>query len=245
MEQFDICCVMSSDNQLHLSSYQSSVITNNSTTSTAALHLEDAIAVIRDIAEGESGLLPEEEAFAPADLMASEEDNENIGSNDFTTTTYSSHVTAIETACTYPTIQDYLTKPPSIELESAQPGTSQQFASPMSVAPYWGEVSPSLDTHQNRYLSTYPASPQSNLAPYSSPYYGRSASVSPSLIAGLSPSSPSYKFQRTVISPYGINSRLSTKNYIFNYPKISRKSRKHFMFSACEYSHIKVGYCVK
>lgn len=234
-------------------SYHSSVITNNTnivtqsstTFTTNNLHLEDAIAVIRDIAaaEGQSGLLPEEEAFVPADLMASEEDNENISGNDFTTTTYSSQVSAIDTSCSFASVQDYLTKPPSIELESAaQPGSSQQFLSATSITPYWGEGPGSLETPQNRYYTSYPTSPQPNFVPYSSAYYGRPASVSPSLIAGVSPSSPSYKFQRTVISPYGINTRLNAKGYIFNYPKISRKSRKHFMFTACEYSHIKVGY---
>ena len=245
MEQFDLLRVMSSEDQ-H-TSY--SVITNNTTTSSSiaasSLHLEDAIAVIRDIAaaEGQSGLLPEEQAFVPADLMASEEESENISGNDFTTTTYSSQVAAIDTSCSYPAVQEYLTKPPTIELESAQPGGSQQFLS-TSAAPYWGEGNMTLDTHQNRYFTSYPASPQSSFVPYSSPYYGRPASVSPSLIGGISPSSPSYKFQRAVISPYGINARLNAKNYIFNYPKISRKSRKHFMFTACEYSHIKVSYCL-
>ena len=247
MEQFDLLCVMSSENQQH-TSY--SVITNNSTTSSSiaanSLHLEDAIAVIRDIAaaEGQSGLLPGEQAFVPAELMASEEDNDNISVNDFTTTTYSSQVAAIDTSCSYPAVQDYLTKPPTIELEPTQPGSSQQFLSATSAAPYWGgDLPASLDTHQNRYFTSYPTSPQSNFIPYSSPYYGRATSVSPSLIAGVSPSSPSYKFQRAVISPYGINARLNAKNYIFSYPKISRKSRKHFMFTACEYSHIKVSYC--
>jgi len=248
MEQFDLFCVMSSEQQQQQSSdnYYSSVITNNSTIATAN-HLEDAIAVIRDIAaaEGQSGLLPEEQAFVPADLMASEEDNENISGNDFTTTSYSSQVAAIDTSCSYHT--DYLSKPPpSIELDSTtdQPGSSQQFLSATSIAPYWGEGPATLESYQNRYFTSYPASPQPNFVPYSSStYYGRSSSLSPSLIAGVSPSSPSYKFQRTVISPYGINAaRLNTKGYIFNYPKISRKSRKHFMFTACEYSHIKVGY---
>lgn len=255
MEQFDLFCVMSSEQQQQQqtsNNCNSSVITNNSTTDTHStaftannLHLEDAIAVIRDIAaaEGQSGLLPEEQAFVPADLMASEEENENISGNDFTTSTYSSQLAAIDTSCSYAAVQDYLTKPPSIELDSAQPGSSQQFLSATSIAPYWGEGPTSLETHQNRYFTNYPTSPQANFVPYSSPYYGRPASVSPSLLTGVSPSSPSYKFQRTVISPYSINARLNSKGYIFNYPKISRKSRKHFMFTACEYSHIKVGYC--
>lgn len=252
MEQFDLFCVMSSEQQQQSSdNYYSSVITNNSTIATTFtannLHLEDAIAVIRDIAaaEGQSGLLPEEQAFVPADLMASEEDNENVSGNDFTTTTYSSQVAAIDTSCSYPT--DYFSKPlPTIELDSAphdQPGSSQQFLPATSIAPYWGEGPASLESYQSQYFTSYPTS-QPNFVPYSSStYYGQPSSVSPSLIAGVSPSSPSYKFQRTVISPYGINAaRLNTKSYIFNYPKISRKSRKHFMFTACEYSHIKVGY---
>lgn len=74
MEQIDLLRVMSSEDQ-HISY---SVITDSTTTSSSIaannLHLEDAIAVIRDIAEGQSGLLPEEQAFVPADLMASEED---------------------------------------------------------------------------------------------------------------------------------------------------------------------------
>lgn len=242
MEQIDLLRVMSSEDQ-H-TSY--SVITDSTATSSSIannLHLEDAIAVIRDIAEGQSGLLPEEQAFVPADLMASEEDNENISADDFSNTTYSSQVAALDTSCNYPAIQQFLTKPPSIELESAEPSSSQQFLSTTSVAaPYWGEGPMGLESHQNRYFTGYPSSPQSNFVPYSSPYYGRPASVSPGLIAGVSPSSPSYKFQRAVISPYGINTtRVNAKNYIFNYPKISRKSRKHFMFTACEYSHIKVG----
>ena len=238
MEQIDLLRVMSSEDQ-HISY---SVITDSTTTSSSIaannLHLEDAIAVIRDIAEGQSGLLPEEQAFVPADLMASEEDNENISGDNFSSTSsYSSQVAALDTSCNYPTIQQFLTKPPSIELESAEPSSSQQFLSTTSAAPYWGEGPVSLESHY------YPSSPQSNFVPYSSPYYGRPASLSPGLIAGVSPSSPSYKFQRAVISPYGINAaRLNAKNYIFNYPKISRKSRKHFMFTACEYSHIKVGY---
>lgn len=254
MEQFDLYCVMSSEQLQHQqqeisNNYHSSVITNNSTTATQSstftvtnnLHLEDAIAVIRDIAaaEGESGLLPEEQAFVPADLMASEEDND-ISGNEFATTTYSTQIAAgmVDTSCSYPTVQEYLSKPPSIEIDTAaQPGTSQQFLSTTSISPYWGD----LETHQNRYFTSYPTSPQPNFIPYSSSYYGRPASLSPSLIAGVSPSSPSYKFQRTVISPYGINTRFNTKGYIFNYPKISRKSRKHFMFTACEYSHIKVS----
>lgn len=250
MEQFDLYCVMSSEQQQ--TSHNYSVITNNSTTATQStaytannLHLEDAIAVIRDIAaaEGQSGLLPEEQAFVPAGLMASEEDNENISGNEFTATTYSSQVAAIDTSCSYAAVQEYLTKQPhSIELESAQPGSSQQFLSTTSIAPYWGEGPASLETHQSRYFTSYPTSPQANFVPYSSPYYGRPASVSPSLIAGVSPTSPGYKFQRTVISPYGINARVNSKGYIFNYPKMSRKSRKQFMFTACEYSHIKKVY---
>lgn len=256
MEQLDLFCVMTSEQHQQQTSNHSSVIANNSTTTATQsssftatnLHLEDAIAVIRDIAaaEAQSGLLPEEQAFVPAGLMASEEDNENISGNDFTTTTYSSQVAAIDTSCSYPTIQDYLSKPPSIELDSGQPGNSQQFISTTSaIAPYWGEgPTTNLESYQSRYFTTYPTSPQPSFVPYSSTpsYYGRSTSVSPSLLAGVSPSSPAYKFQRMAISPYGINSRLNAKGYIFNYPKISRKSRKHFMFTACEYSHIKVSY---
>ena len=246
MEQFDILCVMTSEQQQASNSYS----VNNSTTATQSsssftannLHLEDAIAVIRDIAaaEGQPGLLPEEQAFVPAGLMASEEENDNI--SDYSTSNYSSQVAAVDTSCSYAIVHEYLAKP--VELDSGQPGTSQQFLSATSIAPYWGEGPAGLETHPNRYFtSCYPTSPQANLVPYSSPYYGRPASVSPNLIAGVSPSSPSYKLQRAVISPYALNARLHSKGYIFNYPKISRKSRKHFMFSACEYSHIKVGYC--
>ena len=245
MEQFDILRVMTSEQQESSNNY--SVITNNTTTATSFtannLHqLDDAIAVIRDIAaaEGQPGLLPEEQAFVPAGLMAAEEDNDNT--NDYSTSNYSSQVAAVDTSCSYAVVHEYLAKP--VELDSAQPGTSQQFLSATSITPYWGEGPTSLETHPNRYFtSCYPTSPQANLVPYSSPYYGRPASVSPNLIAGVSPSSPSYKLQRAVISPYTINARFHSKGYIFNYPKISRKSRKHFMFSACEYSHIKVGYC--
>ena len=248
MEQFDLFCVMSTEEQQSGNNNHSTVITSTTTQSSAPpftvnnLHLEDAIAVIRDIAaaaEGQSGLLPEEQAFVPGELMASEEDNEN----DFTATTYSSQVAAIDTSCS--NYQDYLSKPPTVELDSAtaQPGSSQQFLSATSITPYWAEGHSSLESYSNRYFTSYPTSPQTSFVPYSSSYYGRPA-VSPSLITGVTPSSPSYKFQRTIISPYGINARFNNKasSYIFNYPKISRKSRKHFMFTACEYSHIQVGY---
>ena len=140
MEQFDILRVMTSEQQESSNNY--SVITNNTTTATSFtannLHqLDDAIAVIRDIAaaEGQPGLLPEEQAFVPAGLMAAEEDNDNT--NDYSTSNYSSQVAAVDTSCSYAVVHEYLAKP--VELDSAQPGTSQQFLSATSITPYWGE----------------------------------------------------------------------------------------------------------
>ncbi|XP_065889519.1 eyes absent homolog 3-like isoform X2 [Dysidea avara] len=86
MEQFGFVCVMSSE-QTDIAAANSS----SSSSCTNSLQLEDAIAVIRDIAaaeEGQSGYLPSEQAFVPADLMASEEDNDNT-SQDFTSTSLS------------------------------------------------------------------------------------------------------------------------------------------------------------
>ena len=233
MEQFGFVCVMSSE--------QTDIAAANNSDSSNNLQLEDAIAVIRDIAcaeEGQSGYLPSQQAFVPAELMASEEDNDN---QDFTSTSLSGEVSAVDNS--YP---DYLPKPE--ELDTAQPGTSQQFLSAAgTIAPCWVSDTPvpPLDCYQSRYYNplTYPVSPQpANYTSHTS-YYGRSASLSPSLMAVgcTAPASPSYKLQRSVISPYAVN-RLNVRStdYMFNFPKISRKSRRNFMFSSCEYSHIKV-----
>ena len=238
MEQFGFVCVMSSE-QTDIAAANSS----SSSSCTNSLQLEDAIAVIRDIAaaeEGQSGYLPSEQAFVPADLMASEEDNDNT-SQDFTSTSLSGQVSTVDTS-----YQDYLPKPE--ELDSTQPGTSQQFLSAAgTIAPCWMSDTPvpQVDCYQSRYYNplTYPVSPQpASYTPYPS-YYGRSASLSPSLMAAgcTAPASPSYKLQRSVISPYAVN-RLNVRStdYMFNFPKISRKSRRNFMFSSCEYSHVKV-----
>jgi len=232
MEQVGFVCVMSSE--------QTDIATNsNNSSSSNNLQLEDAIAVIRDIAcaeEGQSGYLPSRQAFVPEELMASEEGNDNTNAS-----LSSGQVNAVDTS--YP---DYLPKPE--ELDTTQPGTSQQFLSAAgTIAPCWvtDNTVPPVDCRYYNPL-TYPASPQpANYTSYSS-YYGRSASLSPSLmgVGCTAPASPSYKLQRSVISPYAVN-RLNVRSsdYMFNFPKISRKSRRNFMFSSCEYSHVKVVTC--
>lgn len=225
MEQFGLVCVMSSEQTAAADIVNSS----SSNCSSSQLQLEDAIAVIRDIAaeEGKPGYLPSEEAFVPADLMASEEDNDS-SSQDYANADTS--------------YQDYLPKPE--ELDNSQPGSSQQFLSAGAIAPCWVSDTP-LPSVDCRYYSplTYPISPQPSNYTYSS-YYGRSASLSPNLMATgcTAPASPSYKLHRSVISPYAVNRPLNVRSsdYMFNFPKISRKSRRNFMFSSCEYSHVKV-----